>query len=111
MAMGSIGPVRVPTPGTPVSITTLLPHGKQIPLHGIMLQVLPGNTGNIYIGGPDMNKAALTGVYGILAQATANFLPVFSAGNEFAPNGLSSIEFWVDADVANDGVLGSYMQT
>lgn len=104
--------VRVTSPGTPVSIQAAMPASdKTQPIHGIMLQALPTNTGNIYVGNVSgMDKSTYAYVRGVLAIPTINFIPTFSAALTIAPNGLSMMEFWIDVDVADDGVIVSFLR-
>jgi hypothetical protein len=110
--IGALGKLVVPSPGTRVLLSTLLPastKGHQA-LHGIMFQALASNTGNVYIGNKSLVKSTLVGCYAVLAIPTVNFLPTFSAALTIAPNGLDSIEnFSIDADVASNGVLITYL--
>lgn len=108
----ALGMIPVPAPGTPVAIDTALPNpDKSMSIHGALFEQIPGQTGKIYIGRKSMDKSSLVGVYAILAIPTTNFLPTFSVALTIAPNGLSTIEFWVDADVAGEGVLVTILQT
>ena len=110
--IAALGPIVVPSGGTPVAIATALDNpDKQQSIHGIMLQTLPDNTGKIYIGRADMHRTTLVGVYAILPIPTVNFLPTFSAALTIAPNGLSTREFYLDVDVDGEGVLVTYLQT
>lgn len=105
-----LGPLTVPSPGTPVSVATLLPAGKFQPLHAVLFQALPGNTGKVYIGNRTLNSSTFVGCMAILAIPTTNQLPTFSAALTNAPNALDQLQtFFIDADNADDGVLVTYM--
>lgn len=110
--IGALGPLTVPTPGTPVSVSTLLPANKHQPCHGILFQALPTNTGKVYVGNRTLDSSTLVGCYAILAIPTTNQLPTFSAALTIAPNGLDAAQtFFVDADNADDGVLVTILVT
>jgi hypothetical protein len=117
MAQGSLGEITVPTPGTPVGVTTGTvyapnPAGgytKSAAIHAILIQVLPGNTGKIYVGGPGFNKSTGVGRYCILPIPTVNFLPAFNVALTIAPNALTLNDYYIDADNADDGVTVSFL--
>ena len=101
----SFGLIQVPSPGTPVQITT----DPSITACLLMVRTIPGFTGKTYLGLAGMNKssAAKTGVIRVLSE------PAFGPQDgEFIPptgrahgNVLRVSDFWVDADVAGEGVL------
>lgn len=109
--IGSAGQVVVPTPGTLVRATVNLAEPEKVlPCHGIMFEVRPENTGNVYIGRVGFNKTTRVGCYAILAVPTANFLPTFSVAITLAPNALTLDGFYIDVDDAGDGVIVTYLQ-
>jgi hypothetical protein len=73
-------------------------------VHGVLIQVLKGNVGIVYIGSSTMNKTAETDLFAKLAIPTVNNLPTFSAALTLAAAGISLKDFYIDADQANDGV-------
>lgn len=87
------------------------------PLHGIMFQALPANTGLVYIGDrAAMNKTTLAGVLAILAvpvtdSGEVRVLPTFSVALTWSPNALQLPVFYVDADDGDDGCLVSVLVT
>jgi hypothetical protein len=101
----SMGLIRVPTPGTPVRVTT------DEALHVAMMTVrtVPGFTGKTYVGLGDMDKNSWcrSGVVCVLSEPPAfgpqdgEVLPPTQTGHG---NVLRPADFWVDADVANEGV-------
>ena len=100
------GKVTVAVPGTPVRVTAANANPViHAACHGIMFQTLPTNTGKIYIGRANMNKAAFTGLFAMLVAPSASQLPNFSAAITQAPNALGVEEFYVDADNAGEGVI------
>lgn len=106
------GPLTVAVPGTPVQAASLLnavlplvPANTPQPCHAVMFQALPGNTGKIYIGRQTLNRSTGAGVFGFLAIPTTSHIPSFSTAITIAPNALNLNDYWIDADVANDGVI------
>lgn len=103
------GAIVVPVPGTPVQVTAPSvgggTNGNPFAIHGVMFQALPTNTGKVYIGVADMNKSTYANVAAVLPIPTTNFLPTFSTSITIAPMALTLLEFWIDADVADEGVL------
>lgn len=97
------GKTLVTVAGTPVQLAT---SGYQ-PIHAFLIEVLPTNTGRIYVGLAGMNKTTFVGVLAILAVPTANLLPTFSAAITIAPNGLHMEDLWIDAEVNGEGIIFS----
>jgi len=104
----SLGKIRVTTPGTPVRITTDTTLRATI----VRFSVFIGGTGRVYLGVQGMNRT--TGV-GVIKE----FWPTTAAGGiadelilEAPVIGSHSLfrlsDFYVDADVANEGLLVSY---
>lgn len=106
MALHSLGRITVPTPGTAVqcTINQSSPQAR-IPCHAIMLQALPGNIGKVYIGLVGLNRNTGAQQLAYLAIPTSNTIPAYSATISYAPGGLNIADFYIDADIANDGVL------
>lgn len=105
-----LGVINVPTPGTPVRISTLLPSlTEPFQVHAVLIQVRKANTGRTYVGNATMNRTTEDGVLATLAIPTDNSIPAFSAALTPAPNGINLTEIWIDADVANEGVKVSVL--
>jgi hypothetical protein len=100
-----------PTPGTPqkitVNFTNLETQHQQA--NTIYLQVLPGNTGDVYIGGADLDKATPSTVLAVLRPPTSNSLPDISISIASAPNPFVLSDYRIDVDQADDGVRASYL--
>lgn len=112
----AMGVIRVPTPGTPVSVLTLLPANQQTNkawlLHAFFYQPLPTNSGFSYIGeSEEMDKDTLDKCYAWLPIPTTNSAPAFSGAHTIAPNGFTLQDFWVDVDIAEDGVIVTLIVT
>lgn len=102
--------VTIPTPGTPVRVTSIEtnPDGPK-PCHGVLIQALKSNVGVVYVGNSAMDKTALTGLFAQLAIPTSNSIPSYSAALTIAPAGIQLKDLWIDADSANDGVIISIL--
>jgi hypothetical protein len=102
----SLGLIRVPTPGTPVQITT----DDALRVSMIVVRTVPGFQGRTYLGlaGMDKDAPGMTGVMRVLSEPPAygpqdgEVLPSSSGGHG---NVLRPAEFWVDADLANEGAI------
>ena len=104
----SFGQITVPSPGTPVRATSNQADPLKVErVHGFLFQVLPTNTGLVYIGTEGMDKSTGVGVVIRLPVPTASGLPTFSASIPISSNGLMVEAMFVDADVADEGVLVS----
>ena len=104
--------ITVPAPGTPVRVTS----GEADPgaargCHGVLIQVLKSNTGAVFVGTSAMNKGAFTGLFAQLAIPTINLIPNFSAALTLSPGGLQLRDLYIDADVADDGVIVTVLVT
>ena len=101
----SLGKVTVATAGTPVKVTPAITR-----CHSILVEVLPTNTGKIYIGDSTMNKSTLVVVFAILAIPTTNILQSFSATLSYAPDAFDASKIFLDADVNGEGALVSIIR-
>lgn len=114
-----IGPVTVPTPGTPVQLTQFMQtitvgSGKMctatdaVLCNKISIIASPythtgaGNTGKIFIGQQSMVKATGAGVIVVLFPGQS-----FSITNNVGMNIYDLNNLWMDADTASDGCIGS----
>ena len=102
----SLGLITVPTPGTPVRITS-----DPTLLAGLlMVRTAPGFTGKTYLGlaGMDKTSPSRTGVVRIFSEPPAfgpqdgEVVPPVATGYG---NVVSVADYWLDADVAGEGVL------
>ena len=101
----SFGLVQVPTPGTPVQITT----DANITATMLMVRTVPGFVGKTYVGlaGMDKSAAAKPGVIRVLSEPCfgpqdGEVLPPTGRGHG---NVVRVCDYWVDADVAYEGVM------
>jgi hypothetical protein len=108
----SLGKVVITVPGTLVRATNNeLDPNTRVPCQSILFEQWPGNTGRIYIC--DRQNANVTtgvGVLAILAPPTTSGYPSAGAGIPTAPTPLNAIDFWLDAEVAGEGVLVSIVR-
>jgi hypothetical protein len=104
----SLGKIEVATPGTPVPITTDTTLRATI----IRFSVFIGGTGKVYLGVQGMNKATGAGVIkefwpttvsGAIADELILEAPAMGSYGFFRLS-----DFYVDADIANEGLLVSY---
>jgi hypothetical protein len=102
----SLGFVRVPTPGTPVQLC----YDDQLLVMQMIVRTVPGLTGRTYLGIAGMNKSAqgMPGVVRVFSEPPA-FGP--QDGETLPPaasdrgNVIRVSDFWLDADVAGEGVV------
>ena len=102
----SMGLIRVPTPGTAVRITD----DDTLRVMLMVVRTVPGFTGKTYLGvaGMDKGSAVKTGVLRILSEPPVygpqdgEVVPAAVGGHS---NVVTVADYWVDADVAGEGVI------
>jgi hypothetical protein len=105
MQMKTLGRVSVPTPGTPVPLTS----DTKITASKLFFQVIPGLTGKTYVGVPAMTKATLAGVARVLwPNSTGGFSETFAIEAQDGENSIRLSDYAIDADVAAEGLLVTY---
>lgn len=105
MTINPLGRVSVPTPGTPVQLTT----NDAITASKIFFQVIPGLTGKTYVGVPAMNKSTLASVARVLwPNATGGFSETFYIETQDGEDSIRVADYAIDADVAGEGLLVTY---
>ena len=105
MTVTTLGRVNVATPGTPVPLSTD-PNQR---VSKIFAQVIPGLTGKGYLGTSNMVRATLAGVMRVLwpnsgGGISENFLVESTDGTD----ALNLSQYFVDMDVAGEGLLVTY---
>lgn len=115
-----LGKITVTTPGTTIAVDSLLPaaplKAPSASIHAILFQAVTGNVGKIYVGRQDLDKTTLDGVMAVIPAPALNasnipiMLPTFSIALTISPNGLSTQEFWIDADNGGESVLVTVLQ-
>lgn len=101
----SFGLIRVPQPGTPVRIC----HDESLNVVMMVVRTVPGFTGKTYVGleGMDKRSHGKTGVVRVLSEPPAfgpqdgEVFPPFPSGHA---NVVRPADYWIDADVAGEGV-------
>ena len=105
MTLTSLGRVNVVTPGTPVRLTS----NSSIKASKIYFQVIPGLTGKGYIGGSTMNKTTLGGVARVLwPNASGGISDEFFLETQDGTDSLVLSEYYIDLDIAGEGLLVTY---
>jgi hypothetical protein len=104
MTVTTMGRVNVTTPGTPVPLST----DPNKAVSKIFVQVIPGLTGKGYIGRSNLNRTTLSGVMRVLWPNTAGGFSDAFALSTSGENSLLLSEYFVDMDVAGEGLLISY---
>jgi hypothetical protein len=116
MSVHSLGYIFVPNPGTPVRITfNQADSAKAISVNGILLQALYTtlykNLGLIYIlDRPNPNYTTGIGVLGVIGVPSKASIGAYSASMPAAAAALNCCDFWVDAELANEGVIASFIR-
>ena len=105
MTVTAMGRVNVATPGTLVPLST----DPTIFVTKIFAQVVPGLTGKGYLGTHGLVRSTMAGVVRVLWPNTSggfseNILIEASNGK----NGLNLSQYFVDMDVAGEGLLVTY---
>jgi hypothetical protein len=96
------GRINVPTPGTPVPLST----DRTATASKLFFQVIPGLTGKTYVGSPSMSKSTLSSVARVLwPNSTGGFSETFFIESQDGDNSIRLSEYAVDADVAGEGLL------
>jgi len=99
MTLTSLGNVTVPTPGTPVFLST----DPTVRVCRVTIQTAPANTGKMYFGLTGMQKSTLAGVSRVLVTSSD-----YEIATQDGTNGIALFYLSIDADVANEGLLVSY---
>ena len=102
----SLGLIRVPSPGTPVPLSA----NGELRVMQMVVRTVPGFTAKTYLGlaGMDKNSSSKTGVIRILSEPPAagpqdgEVFPPATGGHG---NVIHVADYWLDADVANEGVI------
>jgi hypothetical protein len=117
MSAHSLGFITITTPGVPVRFTfNQADPTKAVSVNGILAQAIyttsgHKNTGLVYIlDRPNPNYTSGIGVLAILAIPSSASIGAYSASIPYAPAALNAGDFWLDADVAGDGVAASYIR-
>ncbi len=99
MTLTSLGRIAVPTPGTPVLLST----NVRTQVARLVIQTAPSNAGKTYFGMKSLNKTSLAGVSRILAPSD-----FYEVTTEDGMDGIALAQLAVDADNVGEGLLVSY---
>ncbi len=113
MALISYGEITVPVPGTPVRVTT-----DTNPVHAMYFQARGQNTKVCHVGLSTLTKATGVGVLMRVAapsggtdETNRTNLPAESFGNAYAPGSFDPSTIYIDAEIADEGLLVTAEQT
>ena len=105
MHINTKGRVSVPTPGTPVPLSTDI----TVVASKLFFQVIPGLTGKTYAGVPAMAKSTLAGVARVLCpNQSGGISETFYLEAQDGENSIRLADYAIDADVAGEGLLVTY---
>ena len=102
-----LGKISAPSAAVPVQLTS----DSSIRACKIVIVMIPGLTGNIYVGGANLNIGTLAGVLIKFnppsAVGLADFITIEAKGPS---NSLLLSDYWLAASVAGEGALVTYFQ-
>jgi hypothetical protein len=102
MTIVPLGKIAVPTPGTPVQVST----DPTIFVNRLVFSQVAGQVGNVYIGQANMVKATYVKVIRMFMQpSTGGFLDTHEIDCDSNGNLIRPYDFWVDANTATEGVI------
>ena len=105
MTANPLGRINIATPGTPVPLST----DPTARASKIFFQVIPGLTGKGYIGKSGMVRATLANVMRVLwPNSSGGFSDSFYIQSQQDSDVLNLSEYYVDMDVAGEGLLVTY---
>src|SRR5579859_2476095 len=100
-----LGKVTAPSAGAPVQFTSD-PAARACK---IVIATIPGQTGNIYIGGAALNTATLAGVlFKFNPPSSVGLTDYFAIEAKGSTNSLMVSDYWLAASVAGEGALVTY---
>jgi len=102
-----LGKISAPSAGAPVQFTS----DSSVRACKIVIVMIPGLTGNIYVGGANLNIGTLAGVLIKFnppsAVGLADFITIEAKGPS---NSLLLSDYWLAASVPGEGALVTYFQ-
>lgn len=105
MTATAMGRVNVTTPGSPVPLST----DPAIKASKIFFQVIPGMSSKAYVGKRGMNRQTLSRVIRVMwPNPTGGICDQFLIEASDETNSISLSEYYLDMDVAGEGVLITY---
>ena len=105
MTANPLGRINVATPGTLVQLSS----NTSLRASKIFFQVIPGLTGKGYVGKAGMVRASLVNVIRVLwPNSAGGFSDSFFLESQQDSDVLNLSEYYVDMDVAGEGLLITY---
>jgi hypothetical protein len=105
MTVTTLGRVNVATPGTLVQLSTDL----TLRASKLLFQVIPGLTGKAYVGKAGMTRSTLSGVIRVLwPNAAGGVSDSFFLEASDGADSINLASYWIDMDVAAEGLLITY---
>jgi len=105
MTVTTLGRVNVATPGTLIQLST----DATLRVAKLFFQVIPGLTDKAYIGKSSMVRSTLAGVIRVLApNASGGVSDSFFLEASDGADSINLAAYWIDADVAGEGLLITY---
>ena len=102
-----LGKISAPSAGAPVPLTS----DNSIRACKIVIVMIPGLTGNVYIGGPNLNTSTMAGVLiKFNPPSTVGLSDFFTIEAKGPSNSLLVADYWLAASVAGEGALVTYFQ-
>ena len=103
-----LGKISAPSAGVPVQLIS----DNTVRACKIVFVTIPGLSGNIYIGGANLNMTTLAGVLiKFNPPSTVGLADSFSIESEQGSNSLLVSDYWLAASVPGEGALVTYFQT
>jgi hypothetical protein len=105
MTVTTLGRVNVATPGTLIQLST----DPTQRVCKLLFQAVAGLTGKGYIGKSGMTRSSLNGVIRVLApNASSGVSDSFFLETSDGADGINLSAYWIDMDVAGEGLLITY---
>ena len=103
-----LGKIAAPSAGVPVQLIS----DNSVRACKIVFVTIPGLSGNIYIGGANLNTTTLAGVLiKFNPPSTVGLSDSLTIESESPANSLVVSDYWLAASVPGEGALVTYFQT
>jgi hypothetical protein len=103
-----LGKISAPSAGVPVQLIS----DNTIRACKIVFVTIPGLSGNIYVGGANLNVTTLAGVLiKFNPPSTVGLADSFNIESESGSNSLVVSDYWLAASAPGEGALVTYFQT
>ena len=102
-----LGKVSAPSADAPVQLTS----DRVARACRIVIATIPGQTGNLFVGGASLNTATLAGVlFKFNPPSSVGLTDYFTIEALGSTNSLVVSDYWLAATVAGEGALVTYFQ-